>query len=92
VHNFFKPRIVLVVKGDCLAFGVELHLNNSHLPKFVGGGVHHALVVRIKLWEDFFALLSDSVSRLAVVVKTDELYGSALEEQGEYFVRYVAVR
>jgi hypothetical protein len=62
------------------------------LPKFVGGGVHHALVVRVKLWEDFFALLSDSVGRLAVVVKAHKLYGSALEEQGEYFVRYVAVR
>jgi len=92
VHNFFKPRIVLVVKSDRLAFGVELHLNNPHLPKFVGGGVHHAFVVRVKLWEDFFALLSDSVGRLAVVVEANELYGSALEEQGEYFVRYVAVR
>jgi hypothetical protein len=62
------------------------------LPKFVGGGVHHASVIGIKLWEDFFALLSDSVGRLAVVVEAHELYGSALEEQGEYFVRYVAVR
>ena len=91
MHNFFKPRVVLVVKSNRLAFGVELHLNNSHLPKFVGGGVHHALVVRIELWEDFFALLSDSVGRLAVVVNAHELYGSALEEQGKYFVRYVAV-
>jgi hypothetical protein len=91
VHNFFKPCVVLVVKGDCLAFGVELHLNNSHLPKLVGGGVHHASVVSVKLWEDFFALLGDSVGRLSVVVKANKLYGSALEEQGEYFVRYVAV-
>jgi hypothetical protein len=61
------------------------------LPKFVGGGVHHASVVGVELWEDFFALFSDSVGRLAVVVEANELYGSALEEQGKNFVRYVAV-
>jgi hypothetical protein len=62
------------------------------LPKFVGGGVHHALVVSVELWEYFFALFSDSVGRLAVVVEAHELYRSALEEQRKYFVRYVAVR
>jgi hypothetical protein len=49
-------------------------------------------VISVELWEHFFALFSDSVGRLAVVVKAHELYRSALEEQGEYFVRYVAVR
>jgi hypothetical protein len=48
-------------------------------------------VVSVKLWEDFFALLGDSVGRLSVVVKANKLYGSALEEQGKNFVRYVAV-
>jgi hypothetical protein len=48
-------------------------------------------VVGVELWEDFFALLSDSVGRLAVVVEAHELYTSALEEQGKNFVRYVAV-
>jgi hypothetical protein len=61
------------------------------LPKLVGGRVHHALVIGVKLWEDFFALLSDSVGRLAVIVEAHKLYASALEEQGKNFVRDVAV-
>jgi hypothetical protein len=48
-------------------------------------------VVTVELGEDFFALLSDSVGRLSAVVNAHELYGSALEEEGKYFVRYVAV-
>jgi hypothetical protein len=48
-------------------------------------------VIGIELGEDFFALFSDSVSRLAVIVEAHELYASALKEQGKNFVRYVAV-
>jgi hypothetical protein len=37
-------------------------------------------VIGIELWENFFALLSDSVGRLAIIVEANELYASALKE------------
>lgn len=48
-------------------------------------------MVVVKLWEDFFALVCDSIGWLSSAVKTDEFYCSTFEEQREDFVLGVAV-
>jgi hypothetical protein len=90
INYLFEALVVAPVKGHRLPPHGELHLNNAHLPKLVGGVVHHLEVKSIKLWEDLFAFGHNPVGGLSVRVKANELYRSAFKEKREDLTRCVA--
>ncbi len=57
MEHFFKLEIVCLREDDRFLAVAKHHVNNAHLPEFVGGLTKFSLVHFVKFWEDFLTLV-----------------------------------